>query len=366
MTDKKTKILIILTTRFGANGITHVMLNYYWALDKSSLQIDFVVPNGVDRATADEINANGSKIYVIGKRVKQPFTYWYKLYKVIKSGGYDIVHAHGNSSTLLIEMYAAKKANAPVRIPHSHSSSCKYKMIHKLLSRFFYRSFTHAFACSEKAGKWLYADKNFQVINNGINILEYSFNQESRDEYRKAMGLTNKKVIGHIGHFTYPKNHSYLIEVFAEIYKTDRNYRLLLIGDGALKKDIKKKANDYNLNEAIIFTGNRADVPQLMSVMDLFVLPSHFEGLPLSLIEAQASCLPCVVSSNVTREIEITKLVHFISLEKSPKEWATTICKIKLQNRDELRGEIQKNIINAGYSIMDNAYKLEKLYMSYL
>lgn len=364
--ETKIKLLIIATTRFELDGITNVILNYYRSLDKSDMKIDFVVPNDMTEELKQEIEVNEGEIYKINGRSKNPIRYTKLLSRLIKLNNYDIIHAHGNSCTLALEMYSAKKGGAKVRIPHSHNSTCKHRTVHKLLRKFFDSNYTNAFACGKKAGEWLYNDKPFEVINNGIELNKYKFDIVMRNEYRTKCNLNGNKVIGHIGHFTYQKNHEYLIDIFSELYILDRNYRLLLIGDGEMRVDIEKKVEQLGLSNAVIFTGKTLEVPQLMQAIDMIVMPSRFEGLPLTLVEAQAACLPCFVSDAVSKETAITDLVKFISLEKSPKEWAKQINSSMTVNRGEIKESIFKQIVNAGYSISDNAKRVKQLYVSYI
>ena len=363
--NEKIKVLVITTTKFEIDGITNVILNYFRAMDKSDMQIDFVIPNELRDDLRTELCASGSHIYIL-KRRKNFLAYIIKLKQRIRNNKYHIVHAHGNSCTLVLEMYAAKKGGAKVRISHSHNTTCKHIILHKVLRRFFDKSYTHAFACGQKAGKWLYNKKPFEVIRNGININKYKYDEKIRIEYRNKYDFNGKKVIGHVGRFSYQKNHEFIIKIFSELYKLDNNYRLLLIGDGELRTHIEKQIKDLALSDVVTFTGNTLDVPQLMQAMDIFIMPSRFEGLPLTLIEAQAACLPCFVSDSISEEVAITELVKFISLKESPKKWAEKINHMNFINRNEMKDIICNKIVDAGYSIVDNARKLKKLYELYI
>ncbi len=359
-------MLVVATTKFAQNGITNVILNYYRAMDKSDMQIDFVIPNDIGEDLKIEIESYGSHIYKITNRNRKPWQYIKRLISLIDNNSYDIVHAHGNSCTLALEMYAAKKAGTKVRIPHSHNSTCKYKIVHKLLRKPFDLFYTHAFSCGQKAGQWLYNRKKFELINNGIEIDNYRYNVEVRNEYREKYMLNENIVIGHIGSFNYQKNHEYLIDIFAELFKLDNSYRLLLVGDGELRPNIEKKVHELGLQDFVIFTGNTLIVPKLIQAMDMVIMPSRFEGLPLTLIEAQSAGVPCFVSDEISKEVKITDLVKFISLKETSKEWADQINNLAPIHREDRTNNICKQIIDAGYSINDNAKKVKELYNSYL
>lgn len=361
------KILVINTVNFGyGGGMSNVIMNYYHAMDRSDVQIDFAYSKYIDKTLKKELESDGSRVYYLNSRMKKPLQYARDLIRIVKNGQYDIVHAHGNSCTLALEMYSAKKGGAKVRIPHSHNSTCGHMIIHRILRRLFDNNYTNAFACGEKAGEWLYNGKPFTVINNGIDVDSFKYNYSIREEYREKYKLHGKKVVGHIGHFSHQKNHTFLIEIFDALYKFDNNYRLLLIGDGDLQKDIKNQINDLELDDAIIFIGQSLEVSQLLQAMDMIVMPSKFEGLPLTLIEAQSACVPCFVSDAVSKEAAITDLVEFISLEKFPKEWAEQINAASSVNREELKNAVCSEIIDVGYSIKDNAGKLKKMYLDFL
>lgn len=365
MDCKNMKLLIIATTYFELDGITNVILNYFRAMDQSDMTIDFVIPNDISNDLRLELESYGSSIYIIRNRQKRLFAYINKLAQLIEENNYDIVHAHGNSCTLGIEMVAAKRGKAKVRISHSHNSQNKYLIAHKMLRGIFDANYTHALACGEKAGKWLFQDKDFEIINNGIDISKFMFNLENRQTYREKYNLTDKKVMGHIGHFSYQKNHDYLVDIFNACYKEDNNYRLMLIGEGDLRASVANKVNDLGLSDVVIFTGKTFEVPQILQALDVFVMPSRFEGFPLTLVEAQTACLPCFVSDAVTKESGITELVHFVSLEKSPGEWVKSIQEAPTVNREKEKDKMCQTIIDAGYSISDNAKNLKALYQSY-
>ncbi|MGH4140379.1 glycosyltransferase family 1 protein [Clostridium sp.] len=366
MKSKIIKVLIIASTKFELDGITNVILNYYRAMDKADMQIDFVIPNYISDDLKAELESFGSNIFKISNRTKYPISYISKLTKLVREKNYNIVHAHGNSCTLALEMYSAKKGNAKVRIAHSHNTKTKYRIVHKLLRRIFDASYTQAFACGQKAGEWLYNGKKFEIINNGIDINKYKYNAEIRQKYRNKYNLNGKKVIGHIGYFCYQKNHEYLIDIFAELFKLDKNYRLILIGDGELRVNIENKIKKLGLYDWVVFTGKTLDVPQFMQAMDMIVMPSRFEGLPLTLVEAQSACLQCFVSDSVSKEVEITDLVQFIALEKSPKEWANQINNSIPVNRGEIASVIYNKIVDEGFNITDNAKIMKALYNQYI
>lgn len=346
------------------SGITNSVISYFLNMDKTEMMVDFVVPNKMECILKSIIKKNDSKIFELPMRNSKPFVYAKNLKEIINKEKYDIVHAHGNSCTLSIEMYCAKIAGAKIRIAHSRNTNCKYKIIHKALRPVFNYLYTHGFACSHEAGEWLFGKRKYNIINNAKNIEEYKYNSTLRREYRNKYKINNKIAIGHVGFFNYQKNHDFLIDILFELVKVDNNYILIAIGDGSLKHEIEEKVNKMGLNDHVIFTGQSMEVGKILQAMDIMVLPSRFEGLPNVVIEWQIACLPCIVSSRVTEEVKITDLVKFLPLEAGPKIWAETISKIELTDRGKISDCIISQITDAGFDIEESAIKLQQIYQN--
>lgn len=361
-----TRILIIMTNSMGFTGVSTSVLNYYSFMDKSNMQINFVVPNKVDNWLKNQIESNGSKVYELLMRDKNPFRYMKELIEIIKMGNYDIVHAHGNSCTLLTELCAAKIGGVRIRIAHSNNTACTHIIFHRLLRPFFNRSYTHGFACGTDAGKWLFGKRPFTVIANGNDIEKFSYNNQTRKEYRQKYNLEGKKVIGHVGSFNYQKNHDFLIETFYELTKLDPGCVLFLIGDGDLRSEIENKVKNLGIDEKVVFVGKTLEVSKMLQAMDIMVLPSRFEGLPNVVIEWQIACLPSIVSDKVTKDAKLTKLVEFMPLENGVKAWAKRINEIEIIDRQNISESIIEEIRKAGYDIKENAKELESLYASFV
>lgn len=361
------RILTVMTNSLEFNGISMSLLNYYKNLNKSKFQMDFAVPNKVDTKIKSVIEDNGNVVYELTSnnekmRLKKPVKYIRKLRKIIRQGNYDIVHAHGNSATLFLELYAARKENIKIRIAHSRNTMCDHKILDKIFRPFFYKSYTHELACGKEAGEWLFNNENFFVINNGKDVDEFKFNPNIREEYRKKYGLENKKVIGHVGNMWFQKNHEYLIKVFNELVKLDDSYRLLLLGDGALRSNIENMVKEYDLDDKVFFFGKTSDVANLLQAMDIMVFPSRFEGFPNVLVEWQIAGLPSVISDKITKDVKLTNLVDFMSIDEEPKTWAVHINEIKLEDREKNQVEILEQIKRAGFDIKENTRYLESLY----
>lgn len=315
------KVLIVNIANLGYGGISSVIMNY---VRKTYQDVDYgvVLCSAVEEKLVDELRSYGVKIFLPPySRRRKPFAYSIWLKKMLKEYKYDIIHVHGSSSTMYSEIHAAKQAHVPIRVAHSHSSSCKYVTIHKVLKPFLNRELTHAIACSDSAGKWLFT-KAYSILPNGIDVDKFAFSQTIRDEYRKKMGLEDKFVIGHIGYMDTEKNHMFLLRVFKKLVEVRPDARLLLIGDGRLRSEIEQYIEENQLSDVVQVLGNRTDVANLYQCMDIFVLPSLFEGLPVTLVEAQSAGLRCLVSSAVTTQANITGDVQYLSVDdENMGEW---------------------------------------------
>lgn len=357
------KILLVNTVATDKNGITMVIFNYLKAMDTSDITFDLVSLNAPDKMYVDEVERKGGHVYVLPRLGKKILSYWNGLRHLIKQNQYDAVHIHGNSHTVVFELSAIWAAGCKIRIVHSHNTTCTYTDIHKLMTIPFNMLYTHGLACGKDAGLWMFGKRSFEVINNGVNTDLYGYKSEVREKMRTDFGFCDSKVIGHVGAFIPVKNQTYLVDVFSELYKRDNTYRLLLIGEGELRKNVMEKVESLGLRDAVKFTGNVNNVYDYVNAMDLVVMPSLFEGLPLTLIEQQANGLHCVVADTITSEADKTGNLSFLSFVVPVVGWVDKILSLKLSGREERsRNAIQK-IKECGYSIQEEAKKLKEYYI---
>ncbi|MBE5935392.1 MAG: glycosyltransferase family 1 protein [Lachnospiraceae bacterium] len=361
------KILIICTNVFGYNGIAAVILNEYKAFDKKKMQIDLLCINEPSEEIKEMLEKNNSKLYIV-ERNSSPLKYMKNIKKIMKENAYDVVHIHGNSATMAVELMAAKKAGVKVRIPHCHNTTSDHMKVHKLLKPFFNKYYTHGFACGTNAGKWLYGDKEFVVINNGIDTTRFTYNKEYRNEIRKEYNVEDKFVVGHVGVFNYQKNHEKLIEIFDKLNKENGNSVLMLIGEGENKEKIEALVKEKELDEQVIFIGTTDDVHKYMNAFDVIALPSRFEGLPVVLIEAQCTGLHCVASKAVPVEADVTGLVEFADCEDGVDAFVNAINQFNVNDVDRecVAVESSKTIELKGYSIWDIGSRIQQLYENYI
>lgn len=357
------KVLITISTEFyPTGGLTTVMMNYYRAINKEELQIDFASTNlSPPRSLISELEQHGSSYYCIGKR-SHIVTYFYVLYKLCKK--YDIVHVNGNSATTAVELLAAKLAGVKERLDHNHNAKTGHRFINALLKPLFKRLYTVGLACSEPAGDWLFGEGNFVILNNAIDVDRFRFSKSFREHYRKEWNIAEDTfVIGHVGKMNFQKNHDKLIDIFFEYQRVHSNSCLLCIGYGPLQNELEKKIEELGLQNKIILAGLRTDIPAFLCAMDMFIFPSRWEGLALAVIEAQASGLPCLVSDRLAKATFVTSQIKAASLDMSSVDWAVMIDKMIVFDREKQSRENVVSITHAGYNIVIEADKLRKIYM---
>jgi len=356
------KILFINTNPIFADGITSMICNLVRSIDDVTMQIDLVAINEPTESVKMVFELRSGKIYVLHRSMNHVLAYVKGLVAIIKSGKYDAVHVHGSSATMVLEMLAALLAGCNVRIAHSHSTSCNHILLHRLMTPLFRTICTHRLACGDAAGKWLFGKLAFNVVNNGIDTSRFAFSIEEREKTRKVLGLTESNIaICHVGVFNENKNQSFLVDVMT--YLTD-NYRLILIGDGGMRKEVEEKVSKLNMTDRVHFIGITDKVQSYLSACDLVAMPSKYEGLPLSLIEQQANGLMCLVSDTITSEVNKSGNVVFSPLCEGPKLWADRIRSLSSLSED--RNKTSKiaieNIISSGYDIKSEASNLANYY----
>ena len=274
---------------------------------------------------------------------------------------YRILHSHVRSYASLY-LPVAKK-NGLKTIIHSHSTS-NGSGLSSLVKRALQYPLRYQgdvlMSCTREAGAWLYGEKacrgeNFFLLNNGVDTSRFSFNEEGRRRCRKELGVEDKLVIGHVGRFHEAKNHAFLLDCFSALRRLRPDAMLLLVGDGELRGHIEDRIRELGLEAWVLLTGSRSDVAELMWAMDALAFPSKWEGLPVTVVEAQAAGLPCFISDRISRTVDISPLVHRLGIEDAGL-WARELAKPRP------RQKVAGDIINAGYDINDSADRLSRLY----
>lgn len=350
-------------------GIETMLMNYYRHMDRTKVQFDFLCNKTKPGAYDEEIKAMGGNIYHTPGLNPAKYPKYLGFMKTLfeKHPEYRIVEAH-NGALGVYALHAAKKNNIPVRILHAHGASITKDW--KLPIKLFCKSkipanTTNNFTCGIEAARCYFGDmavdnNDYELIPNAIEVGRFLFNEEIRNELREKYALGDKHVIGHVGRFMAQKNHTFLLDAFAECTKSDEKAFLVLLGDGELMESMKEKAKMLNVADKVLFVGNVGNANEWYQAFDLFVLPSVWEGLPVVGVEAQAADLPCIFSNTVTKEIGFSDKVFFI--DNTDKEaWAKIIVELLADNK--LRENAYDLITRNHYNIDTEAIKLQNRYL---
>lgn len=362
---KKIKIAMV-TNHFGITGISTVILNYCKALDRQKYDLTVIAGQPIAEENRLDCKQNGIGLIELPSRHQESAKHYMKLWKELKHSHYDIIHVHGSSSLMAIELTIAKLAGIKCRIAHSHNSTCPNMKVHRLLNPYFKTIYSKALACGKLAGDWLFGENQFEILPNGFHTEQFEFDKTERERIRKELSIENKYVIGHIGRFNGQKNQPYLIRVFEQIANQRKDAVLLLVGTGPDFDDTKALVEKSQYRDRINLYGSTTETSAMYSAMDIFVLPSRFEGLPVVLLEAQISGLPCVVSDKVTHEVDFGE-IQWASIDSDPADWACILLNIR-ENTDAFRKQYRQthSAQIEEYDIRNTVNQLDKIYSSLL
>lgn len=331
---KKIKILYEgLSSNMG--GIETYVYNLYKNMDKDKFEISFLIDKGLKISFYDEYKKDGIKFFEVENRKKNYFKYLNDMKKIYKNNDFDYIHINIMSYSLFERItYACKYSSAKV-ILHCHnggySKDSKYKRTIFLdkIGRYLTKKYNKEIlkvACGEKAGLFGFNNEPHLIFNNGVDTNKFKYSKENREKFRKIYNIKdNETVFGLVAMFNDPKNHTFLIDIFNEYLKLDKNTKLLLIGEGYLKETIENKVKDLKVSDKVLFLGKQTNVNELLSSFDVYVMPSLYEGLSIAIVEAQVNGLKCYTSDGVDKNSNITGNVEFLSLEKGAEYWAKYI-----------------------------------------
>lgn len=357
----------IASLHFG--GAQAFLMNVYNNIDREKVQFDFVVTPEEKKDLYEQVEQMGGRIFVCPKYTgKNHFAYcrWWNDF-FAEHPEYHVIHGHVRS-TASIYLKIAQKYGL-VTIAHSHSTSngsgisAIVKNIMQLPIR---HTADYLFACSDKAGKWLYGEKatkqpNYRMIPNGVDLKRFAFHEEKRRQMRNQLKITEDTfVVGHIGRITVPKNHQFLVELFAAYHKENPQSRLLLVGDGELFEAVQQQCTQLGIREAVIMVGSKTNTEDYYQAMDLFVFPSLWEGLPVSVVEAQANGLICLLSDVITRDVDLTDQVKYLSLNEKSR-WINEIARACPKPRTAASPENMKKLQPFDASVV--AKQLQDFYL---
>ena len=339
-------------------GIESYVMNYYRHINKDLLQFDFVTDHP-SIAYSEEIKALGGEVYFIPSRRGNLLKHIVDFKKIIARGKYDVVYLNLLSASGVFSVFAAKLAGAKT-VVHSHNDSVGNLKVHNFLRPMLNFCTDKRLSCSADAGTFMFGNKECKVINNAIDTTILKFDEDLRNSTRESFGFKeNDFVVGHVGRMCYQKNSLFVIDVFSELLKINPSAKLLFVGMGEDYDAVLEKVNELNLSSSIVLAGMRSDMQAIYSAMDVFLLPSRFEGWGMVAVEAQAFGLPCVVSDRVKPEVNITGLMTYLSLDLPTSDWAK-----KLTDVSRPIDNVSKKIIDSNFDISTEALKLQEYFLN--
>lgn len=359
------KILIVNTVPTQRDGMTNVILNLLENISDPDVHFGYVSINKPEKEFMERFRELNCKQYIAPRSLRGIFKYIKSLSVIAKD--YDAIHVHGNSATLAIDLYAAFIAGVKNRIAHSHNTSCKMVIADKVLRPVFYRLCNGRLACGIDAGKWLFGNRRFEVVRNGINTSKFRFDPQKRHEIRKMLGWEDKTVIGHIGNFVEAKNHKFIFDIIKSAISKKHEVRLICVGGGNLLVDSREYIRNIGIENYVHLTGSISNPEDYMSAMDVILMPSLHEGLPLTLVEEQANGLKCIVSDAITTEADLTGNLYFQSLDSSADDWADKLIEMVSGSEKDRKAESNRCITlikGNGYDISTESRKLYEFYKS--
>lgn len=361
MKQKKIRIVMV-TNHFGITGIGTIIVNYCMALNQKKYDLTIIAGKPIAEQYKKICKEHKIKLISIPSRKEKTIEHYITLWKELRLGKFDIIHIHGNSSMMAIELTIAKFAGIKNRIAHSHNSICPNFKVHKLLNPYFKKIYTKALACGQLAGEWLFGENNFEILPNGFCTDKFIFSEKSREKIRKELSIENKYVIGHIGRINEQKNQEYLLQIFEQVILRKNDAVLLIIGTGPNFNKLYNLVKNSPYKDSIILYGETNEPFMFYSAMDIFVFPSKYEGLPVVLLEAQISGLPCIASDKISQEVDFGD-INWCSINEDPFIWSNAIIKTKY-NSNEFRAKYNikylKEILK--YDINGTVKQLEDIY----
>lgn len=359
------KTILHVNTTMNIGGIETLLLNISKKIDKNKYKFIFLCYKNEKYDLEEAINQLGFEfIKISNPNMISKLKHLKEIIKVLKENKVDIIHIHTYFDSAYVSL-AARICKIKKIIVHSHTTigkdynGIKERITHWILKKIICFCSTDCIACSKEAGESLFLNKKFIILENGIDLKKFSFNNKKRKEIRSIYNVEKDEIlIGHIGRFNIAKNHEFMIEVFKKIVEQNSKFKLMFVGNGELKDKIMKKVKNYHLTDKVIFTGEIVEVQDYYNAFDSFLFPSIFEGLGISLIEAQANGLTCLVSENVPKAAKLTNTVIYINLNDGYQEWAS----ILLNCSKEHSCENLKLMESSAYNIDTIVEKLETIY----
>lgn len=354
---ENSKVRIAYFVHGLSGGVGSVLINYIDMLPKSRYEFDVITLYIESDDLYRKFTSRGINVIKIPSKSESIIKNIYSMYRILGKKKYDIAHAH-MTLTNCFPLFIAWTRGIKIRVSHSHlaEKSTLYTNILACLTRIVANVYL---ACGKSAGRFLYGNRRFEILNNAVDLKKYRYNIKMREAQRKLLGIKDSTILfGNVGRFSKQKNHTFLIDIFKEIHSKNKDTKLILIGDGELEEEIKNKIVENKLEQAVIFTGAITNVYEVMQAIDILIMPSLFEGLSIAAIEAQANGIKCVFSDTVDSDTKVIDDVKFLSLNDSVEKWANTALELaKYPKKDE-----SKIISERGYDLSKEGKKLGEIY----
>ena len=354
------KRLLCIVSSMDAGGAETFLMKIYRELDKTKYQLDFCVSKNKPGYFDKEIRELGGKMYYVVPKSKNLFKNFFSIKKIVSQNKYSYVLRTSQQSLAALDLLAAKLGGAHVLVYRSSNAGMSGSFLKKLINKIFHclpnLIANVKLAPSTEAAAYVFGKKNVNkvcILHNALDYDLYKYDINKRNLIRQKLNLGNKLVIGHVGRFNAQKNHKFLLQIFKIVHEIEPNSCLLLIGKGELEIEIKENIKKLGIEDAVRILGVRKDVPELMLAMDIYLFPSFYEGMPNTIIEAQATGLKCILSNTITKEADITGNLTYVSLDKSAEEWANIV----LSAANYQRKNYKKQFVESGYTINSSAEK---------
>lgn len=358
---KKIRVAMVADS-LNKNGISYVIKNYCTLIDKEKFDVTVIAGLPIDPFFSECFDGTGVKIVEMPERKVNTKLYYKALRHELSGKKYDIVHVHGNSATISVELLLAKLGGIKRRVAHSHNTTCDHIKADKLLRPLFYSLCNGRIACGEEAGRWLFGKREFTVLPNGFDTKKFIFNPKEREKIRSRCNLTDKFVIGCVARFNNQKNHPYLLKIFESVAAEREDACLFLVGDGPNRESVLELIENHPYKDRIVYYGESERIYELYSAMDIFVLPTRHEGLGIVFIEAQISGLPCVTTDVVPRATKLGNSIVYLPLSEDVAPWRDAVLNAPAVDRAGYYGAHRKQIQT--YEIKRNVKDLERFYIS--
>ncbi len=363
MASGEIRLLMFNTVKSGYNGQMMFILKYLRAMDRRGMHIGYASKSEPLPEIREQLDAMGVHVYTLPSRSRRPIAYLLALARLVRRERYAIVHVHGNSASLALELVAARLGGAPVRIAHSHNTATKHPLLHRLLKPLMLKAATVRMACGADAGRWLFGDRPFEIVPIASDPDLFAFNGDTRARLRAETGLGEGDILaGMVGQLIPVKNPAFMLEALARAHRRRPGLKLMLIGYGPQRDMLAERAGALGLADAVIFTGPVSDVQDRMQALDLLAMPSLYEGFPNVLVEAQLAGLPALVSQNVTRDCDMTGLLTYLPLDIAA--WAQALEDFAPADRAAASADARVRIAGQGYDIHTAAAALRARYES--